>query len=49
MKSLIYDTKSSIYDTLFLIYDTQLQIKVLSDAHAVAQRKLDAILAGQTM
>jgi hypothetical protein len=25
------------------------QIKTLSDAHAVAQRKLDAILAGQSM
>ena len=27
----------------------QPQIKTLSDAHAVAQRKLDAILAGQSM
>ena len=25
------------------------QLKVLSDAHSVAQRKLDAILAGQHM
>jgi len=32
-----------------LIRELFKQIKVLSDAHAVAQRKLDAILAGQTM
>ena len=32
-----------------LLRELQRQVRVLTDAHAFAQRKLDAVLAGQTM